>query len=180
MTTSPALFSIVQCIGYIALTCSLSLCLISSDKIVQGLSVLASLLWAIHYAMLGVPVAAMQSLLLCLSMGTLAKIPADNCVLKRFAFVYFIAQFLLVTAWNWTGFLCVLPTAAVICTTYAIGFTQGRQIKKILAISDLFWIAIAFLSGSIGGLIGGIFALVLKLYYLYSQTRESVVEPTVI
>jgi hypothetical protein len=138
-------FSIAQCVGYVAFVLGVSAFLQKNDRRLKALNASESLVYAVHFTLLGNPSAAACSLLAGIRSFLSLK------VRSTFLAVLFIAINValgFIFAKNVAGWL---PVVGSCLATLAIFLMRGVRMRMVLLMSTMLWLTNNILSGSIGG-----------------------------
>jgi hypothetical protein len=138
-------FSLAQCIGYIAFILGVSAFLQKSDRRLKALNSCQSLVYAVHFTLLGNPSAAACSLIsgirAYLSLKTRSPYLAAVIIGINVALGFVFAKG--VAGW--------LPVIGACLGTLAMFLMRGVRMRIVLLMSTSMWLANNILSGSIGG-----------------------------
>lgn len=138
-------FSTAQCFGYLAFVLGVSAFLQKSDRKLRTLNGSESLVYAVHFFLLGNPCASASALVSgtrsFLSLKVRSPFLAAAFVLVNVAFGFALAK----SAAGW------LPVIGSCFATLAIFLMRGVRMRLVLLVSTLCWLANNILSGSIGG-----------------------------
>jgi hypothetical protein len=137
--------SIAQCFGYLAFILGVSAFLQKSDRKLRALNGSESLVYAVHFFLLGNPCASASALVSgtrsFLSLKMRSPFLAAAFVIVNVAFGFAFAR----NAVGW------LPVIGSCFATLAIFLMRGVRMRMVLLVSTLCWLANNILSGSIGG-----------------------------
>lgn len=138
-------FSLAQCIGYVSFVLGVSAFLQKSDRRLKGLNSCQSLVYAVHFALLGNSSAAASALLSgirsFLSLKTRSPYLAAVFISINVALGFVFAK-------NTAGWL---PVIGACLATLAMFFMRGVRMRLVLLVSTSLWLTNNILSGSIGG-----------------------------
>jgi hypothetical protein len=138
-------FSVAQCIGYVSFVLGVSAFLQKSDRKLKGLNSCQSLVYAVHFALLGNPTAAVSALLSgirsFLSLKTRSPYLAAFFIVLNLGLGFALAK----SAAGW------LPVIGSCLATLAMFLMRGVRMRLVLLVSTSMWLANNILSGSIGG-----------------------------
>lgn len=166
------ILSPTQLLGYLAMALSLSFGAVTSDRMMRALGVGCCVVWAWHYYLLGIPAAAWNSALIGAGVLALAfTAPAQSTLRRSISLVASCALF--VAAYNtWSGAISVFLLVAALISTLACGALAGSRARVWLMVSDGCWLVTGVLAGSIGGVISGLLAIILKLHAVYRIAHQ--------
>jgi hypothetical protein len=134
-----------QIFGYLAFALGVACFAQIDDRRFKVYMALECLSYAVHFALLGQPTAVASSLV---SLGrSVAAIRSRSPWVAGF----FIALSLSLGAWLQTGWLSLLPIAASCIGTTALFFLKGMQMRLLMLVGTLLWLANNLFVGSIGG-----------------------------
>lgn len=162
-----------QGLGYLGLALTLSFGAVTSDRWMRVLGVVASSVWAGHFYLLGAHLSAGLSLMISLAMASLALAPAHRPRLRGGLAAGFALCYLGLTLAGWSGWLSLLPLVAALLSTYAAGLMNGVGARQVLVLSDLCWLGVAVMAGSIGGIVAGVLSIGLKALTVLRLRRRN-------
>ena len=138
-------FSLAQLVGYVAFVLGVSAFLQKSDRKLKGLNSCQSLVYAVHFTLLGNPSAAASALLSgirsYLSLKTRSPYLAALVIVVNVALGFVFAK----SGAGW------LPVIGSCLTTLAMFLMRGVRMRLMLLVSTSLWLTNNILSGSIGG-----------------------------
>ncbi|MDC8772895.1 YgjV family protein [Roseateles albus] len=138
-------FEPAQLFGYAAFALGVASFAQTDDRRFKIFMALECLSYALHFSLLGQPTAVASSLV---SLGrSVAAIRSRSPWVAGF----FIALSLSLGAWLQTGWLSLLPIAASCIGTTALFFLKGMQMRLLMLVGTLLWLANNLWVGSIGG-----------------------------
>ncbi|MCV2359775.1 YgjV family protein [Paucibacter sp. TC2R-5] len=138
-------FEPAQLFGYAAFALGVACFAQTDDRRFKIFMALECLSYALHFSLLGQPTAVASSLV---SLGrSVAAIRSHS----PWVAVFFIALSLALGAWLQTGWLSLLPIAASCIGTTALFFLKGMQMRLLMLVGTLLWLANNLWVGSIGG-----------------------------
>jgi hypothetical protein len=138
-------FSIAQCVGYIAFVLGVSAFLQKSDSRLKALNASESLVYSVHFTLLGNPSAAACALISCIRSFLSLKVRSTSLAVL---FIVINVGLGFVFAKGVAGWLPVMGSCLA---TLAIFLMRGVRMRMVLLMSTLLWLANNILSGSIGG-----------------------------
>lgn len=138
-------FSIAQCVGYVAFVLGVSAFLQKSDHRLKALNASESLVYSVHFTLLGNPSAAACALISGIRSFLSLKVRSPYLAAL---FIVINVGFGFVFAKGVAGWLPVLGSCLA---TLAIFLMRGVRMRLVLLMSTLLWLANNILSGSIGG-----------------------------
>lgn len=155
-------FSLPQIVGYIALVIYITGYSFKNDNTLKIIFSLSNAVWIVHYHLIGVDTPAMTTFL-CLCRNLLS-INAETFSLRRKQLTSGGICALLIAAGivSWSGLLSLVPVLSAIVSTNAMLYKSGMAFRKILIGLDAVWLVYAAIIGSVGGVIYGIFALIVN------------------
>jgi hypothetical protein len=139
------LFSAAQCVGYVAFAVGVSAFLQKSDRKLKALNATQSLVYSVHFSLLGNFSAAACSLLA--GFRSFAALKTRSPLLAAVIIALNVA-FGLVFAKNSVGWLPVIGSCL---GTVGFFFMRGVRMRLVLLGGTFLWLANNILSGSIGG-----------------------------
>jgi hypothetical protein len=138
-------FSLAQCFGYVAYVLGVLAFFQKSDRRLKGFNSCQSLVYALHFTLLGNPSAAASSLLSgirsFLSLKTRSPYLAAFIIAINVALGFIFAK----SGAGW------LPVIGSCLATLAMFLMHGVRMRMVLLVSTSLWLANNILSGSIGG-----------------------------
>jgi hypothetical protein len=138
-------FSLAQSVGYVAFVLGVAAFLQKSDRRLKGLNSCQSLVYGVHFALLGNPSAGASALLSgirsYLSLKTRSPYLAALIIVVNVAFGFVLAK----SAAGW------LPVVGSCLATLAMFFMRGVRMRLVLLVCTSLWLTNNILSGSIGG-----------------------------
>lgn len=138
-------FSLAQCVGYVAYVLGVWAFLQKSDRRLKGFNSCQSLVYAVHFTLLGNSSAAASSLLSgirsYLSLKTRSPYLAAAVIVVNVALGFVFAK----SAAGW------LPVIGSCMATLAMFLMRGVRMRVVLLMSTSLWLTNNILSGSIGG-----------------------------
>ncbi|MCV2354312.1 YgjV family protein [Paucibacter sp. B2R-40] len=138
-------FEPAQLFGYAAFALGVACFAETDDRRFKIFMALECLSYALHFSLLGQPTAVASSLV---SLGrSVAAIRSRSPWVAGF----FIALSLSLGARLQTGWLSLLPIAASCIGTTALFFLKGMQMRLLMLVGTLLWLANNLWVGSIGG-----------------------------
>jgi hypothetical protein len=138
-------FEPAQLLGYAAFALGVACFAQTDDRRFKIFMALECLSYALHFSLLGQPTAVASSLV---SLGrSVAAIRSRSPWVAGF----FIALSLALGAWLQTGWQSLLPIAASCIGTTALFFLKGVQMRLLMLVGTLLWLANNLIVGSIGG-----------------------------
>lgn len=156
-------------IGIIAFLVGLSGFLIKDYKKLRLTFGIGSILWALHFFLLGGYTAA--TIQVAMGLRTWISILLHHK--KDLVFSYILIStfvFLLLMFFSWQGPISILPALAAINST--IAYTRNNLTMRLLfLISSLFWVLNAIVLGSIPGLIAEIMAIIFNLIGIWRSKK---------
>jgi hypothetical protein len=138
-------FSIAQCVGYIAFVLGVSAFLQKSDRKLKALNASESLVYSVHFTLLGNPSAAACALISGIRSFLSLKVRSPYLAAL---FIVINVGFGFVFAKGVAGWLPVIGSCLA---TLAIFLMRGVRMRMVLLMSTFLWLANNILSGSIGG-----------------------------
>ena len=155
--TLAQVFAPAQLFGYLALVLGIAAFLQKKDQRLRFLNASQSLVYAVHFFLLGNATAAASA----------AVSSARSFVALRFRSPLLVALFVGIILWLGaryaTGIFGWLPIVASCASTAAMFLCRGIVLRVILFGCTLLWLTNNFLSGSIGGTILEVFIGVINL-----------------
>ena len=139
------LFSAAQCVGYVAFAVGVSAFLQKSDRKLKALNATQSLVYSVHFTLLGNFSAAACSLLA--GFRSFAALKTRSPLLAG-AIIALNVVFGLVFAKGGVGWLPVIGSCL---GTLGFFFMRGVRMRLVLLGGTFLWLANNILSGSIGG-----------------------------
>jgi hypothetical protein len=138
-------FSIAQCFGYLAFVLGVTAFSQKNDRWLKFLIASESMVYAVHFLLLGNSVASASALTSgirsFLAMKTRSVYLAALIIAVNVGFGFTLAK----SSAGW------LPVLASCLATIAIFRMQGIPMRLVLLVSTLLWLANNIVSGSIGG-----------------------------
>jgi len=138
-------FSAAQCVGYVAFVVGVAAFLQKNDRRLKTLNATESLVYSVHFTLLGNFSAAACSLLAgtrsFLSLKTRSLLLASVIMVVNVGLGFVFAK----------GIAGWLPVIGSCLATLAIFLLRGVQMRLVLLMSTFLWLANNILSGSIGG-----------------------------
>jgi len=138
-------FSTAQCVGYVAFVLGVLAFLQKNDRRLKALNATESLVYSVHFTLLGNPPAAACALLSCFrsfsALKTRSPLLAAVIIVVNIGLGFVFAK----TGAGW------LPVIGSCFATVAIFFMRGIRMRLVLLFSTLCWLANNIVSGSIGG-----------------------------
>jgi hypothetical protein len=141
------IFSPAQVVGYIALILGVTMFLQKNDQRLKFFNAIQSLVYALHFVLLGHLPACASSLV-----SSLRSFLALRFRSQWLGAVMIAANLALGVAFatNWAGWLPVIGSCIA---TYAIFSMRGIPFRLVLLVSTLLWLSNDIVTGSIGGTI---------------------------
>jgi hypothetical protein len=138
-------FSAAQCVGYVAFVIGVSAFLQKSDRKLKALNATQSLVYSVHFILLGNFPASACSLLS--GFRSFASLKTRSPLLAA-AIIALNVAFGLVFAKNGVGWL---PVLGACLGTIGFFLMRGVRMRLVLLAGTFLWLANNILSGSIGG-----------------------------
>jgi hypothetical protein len=130
---------LVHATGIAALGLSVTSSIHRCDHRLRRQSVLAGILWAVNYFLLGANLGAALSCVSVARTGTATIVHDKNLRLRVWACALFVSISLVTAVLNWQDWTTLLPIASSILTTYAVFFLSGTLLRLSLLLSALLW-----------------------------------------
>lgn len=166
---------LIQGVGFIAAIFSISVFQFNKRKQMQGLNVIASLLWSTHFLLLGAPTGVLMNLINAVRYYVFRK----NKPSKRTIWILYIFLVLACvgTAVTWQGWLSLLALAGTILSTIAYWPSKPKTIRRLALTVPPFWFSYNAITGSIAGMFVEAFLFISNLIGQYrfdiSRHRKS-------
>jgi hypothetical protein len=141
------LFSLVQCLGYVACALGVAAFLQKSDARLKGLLAVESFVYTVHFWLLGDNPAAFIAFLSGIRSGLAIKTQS------RMLGIVFLAVNLIMGVPMVHHWLAILPILGGVLGTVAMFFLQGLPMRLVLLTSTGCWLANNIAVGSIGGMV---------------------------
>ena len=139
---------LVQLIGFIAVMGAFLMFLANNRHSMLRIHVFSSLLWALHYALLGAPTGAAVNLL---------RAGRDYAFdrFRRYKWMYPVSlgALVLVAILSWHNWTSIFPIIATIIGTTALWQKSSRKIRYFSLFVPPFWFAYNVTNGSIAGMV---------------------------
>ena len=139
-------FSPAQCVGYVAFVLGITSFLQTNDNRLKLFNGIQCVVYAVHFAMLGVTSAAAS-----LSLSTMRNIISLRTRSAWLALIFVLANIALGArfAHSWVGWM---PVAASCIATIAFFLTSGVAMRLLLICSSICWLVNNIRAHSIGGI----------------------------
>lgn len=138
-------YSLPQCVGYIAFVLGVIAFLQKKDRPLKFFVGLESLVYTVHFTLLGNATAAASALIT--SLRSFLAIKTSSTLVAVVVVIANIAAGLVLTK----GVLGWLPVIGSCVSTYAVFTMKGIPMRLMILSSTFCWLANNILSGSIGG-----------------------------
>jgi hypothetical protein len=138
-------FSFAHCVGYVAFVLGVSAFLQKSDRKLKALNASESMVYAVHFTLLGNPSAAACALLSGIRSFLSLKVRSTFLAVL---FIVINVGLGFVFAKGYAGWFPVIGSCLA---TLAIFLMRGVRMRMVLLMSTLLWLTNNILSGSIGG-----------------------------
>lgn len=134
-----------QWVGYLAFFLGVACFLQKDDLRFKQFMVVECLCYAVHFAMLGVPTAVAS--LLVSTARSLVSMRSQSPVWAAI----FVTLAIALGVWLYEGWVSLLPIAATCIGTTALFLLRGLQMRLLMLVGTLLWVANNLIVGSIGG-----------------------------
>lgn len=141
------IFSLVQCLGYVACVLGVTAFLQKSDVRLKGLLAVESFVYTVHFWLLGDNAAAFIAFLSGIRSGLAIKTQS------RVLGIVFLALNVIMGVPMMNHWLAILPILGGVLGTVAMFFVQGLSMRLVLLTSTCCWLANNIAVGSIGGMV---------------------------
>lgn len=159
------MYVLSQIIGVIAVISSISIYQVDKRKTMLLLSLVAALLFSIHYWLLGAATGAAMNLLAVGRCYVFYKVKPRSS--NRWIVHLFIGLDVFVGALTWQGLISLLPIAGSIGGIISGWQQRPNLIRRYGLIPPPLWFAYSMLTGSVPGMIIGVFRFVSNLVGQY-------------
>ena len=155
----------IQLIGFVAFVLSLLIFQVNKRSSMLRIQMVACLLYAIHFFMLGAYTGAAMNVA-----GVARNFSFDKLKKSRHSWVLpilFITIFFIAAILTWQGPRSLLPAIASIGGTLAVWQQNPRMIRLLSLLSPPLWLTYNVLSGSYPGILSEIFLLTSTIVGIY-------------
>lgn len=159
------IYIISQIIGVIAIIFSLSIYQVNKRQSMLLLSLVAALLFSLHYWLLGAATGAALNLLAVGRCYVFYKVKPSHS--NRWIVYLFIGLDIFVGALTWQGLISLLPMAGSIGGIISGWQQRPKLIRRYALIPPPLWFVYSMLSGSIPGMFIGVFRFISNLVGQY-------------
>jgi membrane-associated HD superfamily phosphohydrolase len=129
----------VHATGIAALSLSVTSSIHRCDHRLRRQSVLAGILWAVNYFLLGATLGAALSCVSAVRTSTASMVHKKHRRIRIWACALFVSISLITAVVNWQDWTTLLPIAASILTTYAVFFLSGTLLRFSILLAALLW-----------------------------------------
>lgn len=154
MNPTHGVFSLAQCMGYLSMALGVAAFLQRSDTRLKMLSGIQSLIYGVHFMMMGAPPAAVSAALS--GVRTLWSIKTRSAWVAALMIVLMLGLGLYFNH----GAAGLLPIAGSVVSTFAFFFMRGVPMRLVLFSCTVMWLANNIIAGSYGGIMLELFVLI--------------------
>jgi Bacterial inner membrane protein len=140
----------IQGIGVVAVVISLCIFQTNKRKNMLRLGTAASLIYAIHFYLLGAYAGSAMNVVNAACNGTFTKV--NPCRENRHILYFFVALVTTATLVSWQGVRSLLPCMATIVMTFGFWTENTTTIRRAGMIASPLWMVYSIISGSYPGI----------------------------
>lgn len=146
-------FSVAQISGYCAAIISVSANIRTNDERLARTAAIGAFVWCLHYMLLMVPTASLMFLLIGLRQACSPWLKRGGQRWRNLAAAGFASASVVLAMATWGGVLSAVALAANLVAIAGYLYLNGVRLRLLLAVALAMWLAIAILTGSIGGVV---------------------------
>lgn len=131
-----------QLIGFFAFLFTLLGFMQKNDTTLKRLLAVGSLLWTIHYYLLGAETAALITIIISIRqfLASIVDIQTKS-KMKNFLFSIFMGANIIILYYTWQGYISILPFLASTIATIGMFFVSGIALRKTILGAEASWFA---------------------------------------
>lgn len=162
----------IQAIGFVAVVLSLTVFQLNKRGHMLALSVVASLLYSVHFFLLGAPTGAAMNFINAIRYYAFGKVSPS----KQNAWVLYVFLIIIATAtWlTWQGWFSVLAALGSALSTLAFWQNNPTYIRRISMGVPPLWFSYNAIAGSYAGMVVEVFLFISNLI---GQYRFDMIKP---
>jgi hypothetical protein len=155
----------IQVIGFVALGIAVSQYQVNKRKTILKLSVLSSLLWSLHFFLLGAITGSAMNISGAAQNCAFISIPERK---RTWLFpTFFIIVFVIADILTWQGLISLLPLGGTVSGTFSFWQRNTKLLRFIALISPPLWFIYNFISHSYAGMFTEVGLLISTLIGIY-------------
>jgi hypothetical protein len=163
---------LIQGLGLLATLATLAAFAQRSDGRFRLYATVGSVLWTVHFGLLGAHTAAATAIAIALRQAGSHVLIAKPAHWRLLAGIGFTLVYTAIAWITWQGWYSVLPWIAAVNGTYAFFSLAGARLRSQMLLSDAAGLVNGFAVGSIGGVLAAVAALAINARTIRRLRRE--------
>ena len=168
----PSSHILVQGVGLLATAATLAAFAQRSDGRFRLYATGGSLLWTVHFALLGAHTAAVTAIAIALRQAGSHWLIAKPAHWRLVAGVGFTVIYTAIAWFTWQAWYSVLPWIAAVNGTYGFFWLTGARLRTQMLVSDAAGVVNGFAVGSIGAVLASAAAIAINVRTIRRLRRD--------